>query len=152
MAAPEKMDNDIRKFEEIGTHPAANHNAVAEALAFNEAIGIDRKAARLRYLHLRWINRLRRYKNVRFMTNIDDLSQWCGLVNVYIEGVDVEKLTDYLMAKHRIFVIPIIHDEFKGIRVTPNVYTLLSEIDLFAGAMEKVAKGEVPEVMTAEKN
>ena len=28
---------DIRKFEEIGTHPAANHNAIAEALAFHRA-------------------------------------------------------------------------------------------------------------------
>jgi hypothetical protein len=27
------------------------------------------------------------------------------------------------------------------------VYTLLSEVDLFAEAMEKVAKGEVPNVM-----
>jgi isopenicillin-N epimerase len=31
MAAPEKMNGNIRKFEEIGTHPAANHNAIAEA-------------------------------------------------------------------------------------------------------------------------
>jgi selenocysteine lyase/cysteine desulfurase len=147
MAAPEKMDNNIRKFEEIGTHPAANHNAIAEALAFNESIGIERKAARLRYLHLRWINKLRNYDNVKFMTNIKDLSQWCGLINLYIKGVDVEKLTDYLMKKHRILVIPIIHDEFKGIRVTPNIYTLLSEVDLFAQVMEKAVKGEIPEVM-----
>jgi selenocysteine lyase/cysteine desulfurase len=147
MAAPEKMDGDIRKFEEIGTHPAANHNAVAEALAFNEIIGIDRKAARLRYLHLRWINKLRKYDNVKFMTNINDHSQWCGLINVYIKGVDVKKLQDYLMKKYRIFVVPIRHDEFKGIRVTPNVYTLLSEVDLFAKAMEKAAKGEVPEII-----
>ncbi len=147
MAAPAEMDENIRKFEEIGTHPAANHNAIAEALAFNEIIGIDRKAARLRYLHLRWINKLRRYDNVKFMTDIDDQSQWCGLINVYIKGVDVKKLTDYLMKKYRIFVVPIQHDEFKGIRITPNVYTLLSEVDLFAEAMEKAAKGEVPEVM-----
>ena len=32
MAAPAEMDDNIRKFEEIGTHPAANHNAIAEAL------------------------------------------------------------------------------------------------------------------------
>jgi selenocysteine lyase/cysteine desulfurase len=147
MAAPEHMDDNIRKFEEIGTHPAANHNAIAEALAFNEGIGIDRKAARLQYLHLRWINRLRKYKNVTFMTNIDDLSQWCGLVNVYIKGVDVTKLVKYLLDKHKIYVIPILHEEFKGVRVTPNVYTLLSEIDLFADIMEKVARGEVIEVM-----
>ena len=49
---------DIRKFEEIGTHPAANHNAIAEALTFHEGIGIERKAARLRYLRDRWAKRL----------------------------------------------------------------------------------------------
>ena len=52
-AAASKSDN-IRKFEEIGTHPAANHNAIAEALAFHQAIGTERKAARLRYLNDRW--------------------------------------------------------------------------------------------------
>ena len=34
MAAPPEMNANIRKFEEIGTHPAANHNAIAEALNF----------------------------------------------------------------------------------------------------------------------
>lgn len=29
--------------------------------------------------------------------------------------------------------------------MAPNVYTMLSEIDLFAEAMEKVARGEVKE-------
>jgi selenocysteine lyase/cysteine desulfurase len=147
MAAPAKMDDNIRKFEEIGTHPAANHNAVAEALAFNESIGIERKAARLRYLHNRWIKRLARYKNVKFMTNIKDPTQQCGLINVHIEGVDVPKLKKYLMDNYRIFVVPIQHPEFKGIRVTPNVYTLPSEIDLFADAMERVAQGEVKQLV-----
>ena len=35
--APAAMAGNIRKFEEIGTHPAANHNAIAEALALHEA-------------------------------------------------------------------------------------------------------------------
>ena len=58
MASGEKQAGDIRKFEEIGTHPAANHNAITEALVFNENLGIDRKAARLRYLRDRWAHRL----------------------------------------------------------------------------------------------
>src|SRR5262245_52561331 len=45
---------DIRKFEEVGTHPAANHNAIAEALAFHQSIGVERRAARMRYLTDRW--------------------------------------------------------------------------------------------------
>jgi selenocysteine lyase/cysteine desulfurase len=147
MAAPKEMDDNIRKFEEIGTHPAANHNAVAEALAFNEAIGIERKAERFRYLHSRWINRIKDFNNVKFRVNINDTSNWCGLVNFYIDGVDVGKLGEYLLSKHRIYVVPIVHPEFTGIRVTPNVYTLTSEIDLFGDIIVSVAKGEVKEVM-----
>src|SRR3954465_13968103 len=40
--AAASKSNDIRKFEEVGTHPAANHNAIAEALAFHQAIGTER--------------------------------------------------------------------------------------------------------------
>src|SRR5690606_4798045 len=50
MAAPPAMNGGIQKFQEIGTHPAANHNAIAEALTFHESIGGERKAARLRFL------------------------------------------------------------------------------------------------------
>ena len=39
MAAPEPMSDDIRKFEEIGTHPAANYLAIAEALTFHQGLG-----------------------------------------------------------------------------------------------------------------
>src|SRR5438309_5817731 len=69
MAAPPEMNRDIRKFEEIGTHPAANHNAIAEALTFHEGIGIERKAARLRYLKERWARRLEKQKGVRILTS-----------------------------------------------------------------------------------
>ncbi|MFM8569953.1 MAG: aminotransferase class V-fold PLP-dependent enzyme, partial [Candidatus Kapaibacterium sp.] len=61
MAAGKEMDANIRKFEEIGTHPAAVHNALGAAVMFNESLGVDRKAARLRYLHRRWTDRLRAY-------------------------------------------------------------------------------------------
>jgi selenocysteine lyase/cysteine desulfurase len=143
MAADASQDEDIRKFEEIGTHPAANINAIAEALVFNEGIGVDRKAARFRYLHKRWIDRLRNYDNVIFRINIDDPASWCGLVNVHIHNVDINKLCSYLLDEHKIYVIAIGHEECKGIRITPNVYTTVDEIDVFANAMEKVARGEV---------
>ncbi len=147
MAAPKEMDENIRKFEEIGTHPAANHNAIGEALAFNEEIGIERKAERFRYLHKRWINRLKKYDNVKFLLDINNESNWAGIVNFYIEGVDTAKLQSYLFNNHRIFTVAIIFEEFNGLRITPNVYTLVSEMDLFADVLEKVAKGEVKEVL-----
>src|SRR5881396_1025932 len=137
MAAPDSMQTDIRKFEEIGTHPAANHNAIAEALAFHEGIGVERKAARLRYLKDRWARRLEGQKGIRILTSFDPAMS-CGLANVSVEGVDSAKLADYLWDKYRIIVVAIVHEEFQGIRVTPNVYTTLNEIDTFCEAMEKV--------------
>ncbi|MCX6631592.1 MAG: aminotransferase class V-fold PLP-dependent enzyme, partial [Candidatus Solibacter sp.] len=50
MASDQKQDNDIRKFEEIGTHPAANHNAISEALIFNEPTTNVAKNERIGYL------------------------------------------------------------------------------------------------------
>jgi isopenicillin-N epimerase len=139
MAAPESSQNDIRKFEEIGTHPAANHNAIAEALTFHEGIGIERKAARLRYLKDRWAKRLDGQKGVRVYTSFDP-AQACALGCVGIAGMDPNKLTDHLWNQHRLIVTPIVHEEFQGIRVTPNVYTTLSEIEEFCVAMEKVVQ------------
>ncbi|NIR58514.1 MAG: aminotransferase class V-fold PLP-dependent enzyme, partial [Gammaproteobacteria bacterium] len=71
MAAPEEQAGDIRKFEEIGTHPAANHLAIAEALTFHEGIGAERKAARLRYLRDRWMERVEGLPGVRPYTSRD---------------------------------------------------------------------------------
>src|SRR6476660_6732626 len=57
---PASKMKDIRKFEEVGTHPAANHHAVAGALTFHQAMGTERRAARMRYLTDRWATRLER--------------------------------------------------------------------------------------------
>jgi len=143
MAADIKQDEDIRKFEEIGTHPAANHNAIAEALTFHEGIGMERKAARLRYLKNRWARRLESNRGVKILTPYDP-QQSCALANFSVEGVDPVKLGGHLWEKHRIIVTPIVHEEFSGIRVTPNVYTTLAEIDTFCDAVERVIKSGLP--------
>jgi selenocysteine lyase/cysteine desulfurase len=141
MAAPREMTDDIRKFEEIGTHPAANHNAIAEALTFQDGIGIPRKAARLRYLRDRWMKRLAGQRGVKLHTSFDPAMS-CAIGNVGLEGVDTAKLAAHLWDKRRIIVVPILHDEFQGLRVTPSVYTTLGEVDAFADEMERViAKG-----------
>jgi selenocysteine lyase/cysteine desulfurase len=135
--AAASLAGNIRKFEEIGTHPAANHNAIAEALAFHQGIGIHRKAARLRYLKRRWTEPLGRHARVRIYTP-DDPAQSCGLALVGIDGTDPEKLTAHLWDTARIIVTPIKHAEFAGLRVTPNLYTTLEEVNTFVREMEKL--------------
>jgi selenocysteine lyase/cysteine desulfurase len=137
--AAASQSGDIRKFEEIGTHPAANHNAIAEALTFHEGIGIERKAARLRYLRDRRAKRLGANPKVRIHTNLDPAHS-CAIGNVQILGVPTEKLVPRLWERWRIIATPIKHAEYEGVRVTPNVYTTLDEIDTFAAAMEEIAE------------
>ncbi|MFQ5414893.1 MAG: aminotransferase class V-fold PLP-dependent enzyme [Phycisphaerae bacterium] len=137
MAAPDPTVDDIRKFEEIGTHPAAPRLAIAEALAFYGGIGAERKAARLRYLRERWTRRLAAHEGVTVYTSLDP-AQSCGIGTVGISGVDSAALSGYLFRRHRIVVTAIRHEQVDGIRVTPNTYTTLGEIDRFRAAMESV--------------
>ena len=143
MAAPESMNDNIRKFEEIGTHPAANHNAIGEALTFHNGIGAERKIARLRYLRDRWMRRLEDQPGVVLHTSFDPAMSG-GLANVGIEGVEPGQLSSHLWRTQKIIVTPIGHEACKGIRVTPNVYTTLDEVDRFSEAMEDVIRNGIP--------
>jgi selenocysteine lyase/cysteine desulfurase len=134
MPGTEAQTKDIRKFEEIGTHPAANHNAIGEAITFHEMIGIRRKEARFRYLRKRWTDRLLALPKVEFATNLDPRHS-CALTTVRIEGIESPALAGWLLSKHGIFVTSIGTDAVNGIRVSPNVYTTVDEIDRFAEAM-----------------
>jgi len=144
MAAPKTMDANVRKFEEIGTHPAANHNAIAVALAFHRAIGGERKATRLRFLRDRWAKRLTSATDrCRVLTPLDDPRQACGMGLLHIEGIEVPKMVSHLWQKYRIITTPVVHQEFSGLRITPNVYTSLEEVDVFGDAVLGALKSGV---------
>jgi isopenicillin-N epimerase len=143
MASEDKNRNDIRKFEEIGTHSAAMRLAIGEAVLFHNAIGGKRKEERLRFLSRYWMNKLKDIPKVGFNTSFDP-KQSCAIANFKIEGVDPVALGGYLMSKHKIFTTPIVHEEFTGIRITPNVYTTLWELDRFCNVVADVARKGLP--------
>lgn len=142
-AAPARRSSDIRKFEEVGTIAAAPMAAINEALAFHQAIGADRKAARLRYLTLRWAERLKTNPRVKILSNLEAGQTW-GLAMVNIDGLEAAKVSRALWDKYRIIANAIVREDYQGIRVTPNVYTTLEEIDTFVAAMEDLLKNGVP--------
>jgi isopenicillin-N epimerase len=143
MAAPSTMDGDIRKFEEIGTHPAAPYLGIADALTFHQRIGGERKAARLRYLRDRWATRLAVHPKMRLRTSLmPGLS--CGIATVELAGVEPHPLAAHLWRRHRILVAPIVHPDLEGVRVSPGLYTTLAELDRFSAAMEAVADRGLP--------
>ncbi|MCX6566311.1 MAG: aminotransferase class V-fold PLP-dependent enzyme [Candidatus Aminicenantes bacterium] len=150
-AAPEQQDDDIRKFEAIGTHPWGIRAALGEALAFHQAVGGERKAARLRFLTLRWAKALKVHPRVRILTNLGEPAEAWGVAAVNIEGIDVNDLARFLKSKYRIVVVPLVGGappnqvfDYQALRISPNIYTTLEEIDTFVEGMEDAIKNGIP--------
>src|SRR5277367_794358 len=135
MAAPPSMDKNIRKYEEIGTHPAAMHNATLQALEFHEQIGAERKYARLCYLKNRWAGRLAKVSGAKVLVSLDPV-QSGAFGTIHFDTIEPGKLGDALLSKYNIFVTPINAPFLNGIRVSANVYTSTAEIDRFCEAVE----------------
>jgi len=149
-AASERQNGDIRKFEQIGTHQAAPRAAIAEALAFHQAIGGERKAARLRYLTQYWANQVKDLPRVKIYTSLEKGQSW-GLAYIGIDGMGARALNDFLWNKYRIIGQAMVAGQYpgqqfdyQGVRITPNVYTTLEELDTFVTALKDVLKNGIP--------
>jgi isopenicillin-N epimerase len=142
---------DIRKYEEVGTQSAAARVAIADALMFHQAVGAERKAARLRYLTLRWADALKDHPGVRMLSNLDAGQTW-GLATLGLErDVDVQAVVRMMFDKYRIVTsaaesqrLPGPIFDFQGLRLTPNVYTTIGEIDAFVAAMTDALEKGLP--------
>ena len=143
-ATSPEMDNNIRKYEEIGTHPEAGYLAIAEAISFYLGIGAKRKEERLRYLKNLWVNRLSKYDRVKLNTSLNPKFS-CGIGNVHVDGITATQMMKFLWDKERIIVVAINHPEFEGIRISPNLFTTTEEIDRLCETMEYAIKNGIPE-------
>jgi len=139
-AAPIDLADNIRKFEEVGTRPEANVLAIDEAITFHRSIGGARKHARLLFLRDTWAKRLAAAgPRVRLHTSLAP-GVAGNIVMIEIDGIDPMKLWAYLWEKHRIQTGAIVRDDFRGLRVAPNVFTTLDELDRFCSVMEHVIR------------
>jgi len=158
MAAPEARRDNIRKFEEIGTHSLPLVLSILDAVRFHQRLGTENIHARLVYLRDRWADRLAGEARVRW--NTDRTPGWAGgIANIGIEGVDTTALQKHLWTEHRIYAITIRHlgvDErgveraagspwqIDGLRVSPSFYSTPDEVDRFASAIEDVLEHGLP--------
>jgi len=139
LAAGARQDESIRKFENIGTYPAANFLAICEAITFNQNIGMDRKAERLRYLRQRWTDQLAANPKVKILhSSTPELA--CGIGMFALNAGDLNKLNTTLVSKYGIYISVMPHAEFTGMRITPSVYTTVQEVDYFAKAVDTELK------------
>lgn len=140
MAAREDQDDDIRKFEEVGTASPAAYLGIAEALTFHQGIGGANKEARLRHLRDLWAEPLREHPRVRLHTSLDPRFS-CGIATLQLEGVDSGELHQRLWRRHRILTSPVVRDDLQGVRVSPGVCTTPQELERFVDAIHGVLAG-----------
>ncbi|MEO7361088.1 MAG: aminotransferase class V-fold PLP-dependent enzyme [Gemmatimonadaceae bacterium] len=132
-------DNDIRKLNHTGTHPAHTDLAIHDAIDFHNAIGIQRKEARLRFLQRYWTDQVRDVKNIELNTP-KDLERSCAIANVGITNMLPGDLSKTLLDKYKIWTVAINGAGVKGARITPQLFTTTKELDAFVSALKEMAK------------
>jgi len=133
------LKDDIRKFENLGTRPFFIEQAIGKAIEFHEMIGSERKEKRLHYLKNYWMEKVQHIPKVKLNTSLDP--KWgCAIGNVAIEGKKPGELDSFLFDKYKIHTVGIAWENISGVRITPNVYTTIKNLDLLVEGITAFAK------------
>ena len=132
-------DNDIRKFEHLGTRSLGQISAIGQAIDFHEMIGIQLKEARLRYLKDYWVKPLKNKDRLIFHSS--HKPKFSSVLTLFeIEGLEPIEVERVLYSKFHIHVTNSEVGNIKGTRVSPNVYTRLSDLDRLTEGIDYLLK------------
>lgn len=123
----------------LGTYDFAASLTVPAALAFQQAIGSARRAARLRALRDRWVARARQVQGIEVLTP-DDPAAHGAITAFRVQGVTASganaAIAGRLLERHRIFTV---HRDgiARGacVRVTPALFNTPADMDRLAAAL-----------------
>ena len=138
LAGGETEADDIRRLNHIGTDPVHVDLGILDAIEYQNAIGLKRKEARLKFLQHYWTSQLRGLPRIVINTPAD-MNRHGGIGNVGIEGIDPVELADTLMKDYRIFTVGINRPGVLGLRITPNLYTTTDELDALVRAIKELS-------------
>lgn len=138
MGSVEEEWDSITKFEHIGTRSIPAELAVGEAIAFHDTIGTALKGMRLRYLTDYWVRQVIELPGVTFNTAFTE-GQYGAIANIRIDGLTPQELQRALFRDYRLFTVAIDHPDVQGVRVSPNIYTRLTDLDLLVEAIHRLA-------------
>lgn len=137
IAEAERKPDDISRLNHIGTHPVHTDLTITDAIDFYNIIGVERKEARLRFLQNYWTSKVRDLPHVILNTPADPVRS-CAIANVGIKGMKPSDLGDILFKKYKIYTAPIDGAGVHGCRITPNVYTTTTELDVLVKALTEI--------------
>jgi selenocysteine lyase/cysteine desulfurase len=137
IAEGERKPDDISRLNHTGTHPVHTDLAVSDAIDFYNIIGVERKEARLRFLQDYWTSKVRDLPNVLLNTPAEP-ARCCGIANAGIRSMKPSEMGDILFSKYKIYTAPIDGAGVHGCRITPNVYTSITELDVLVKALSEI--------------
>ncbi len=129
---------DIYRLNHIGTHPVHTDLAINNAIDYHNAIGGERKEARLRYIQNYWTSKVRNVPNIVLNTPADP-ARSCAIANVGIRTMKPADLADTLLKKYKVYTVAIDGANVQGCRISPNLYTTLAELDTFVAVLKEMA-------------
>lgn len=127
--ALEGEENDIRKFEHIGTRSLASDLAIGSAIDFDLQIGAERKLARLQYLTRHWWNQLKEIDGIESRTNMDSPQRYGAIASFTCPKKGSRFLDDWLNTNRNIIISRITFQDEVLFRVSPHVYVLPRDLD-----------------------
>jgi isopenicillin-N epimerase len=132
------------KYERVGTRPQAEIGAIGAAIDFLEAIGVERKRARLHHLKRYWADQLAAEPRIRLGASLDP-AESCSILQVGIDGIAGGDLSRHLIETKHMFVYgPIKSKGIDGVYVAPNLFTTKAELDTFVAAIRDVLRNGLP--------
>jgi len=134
---------NIGKFESLGTRSFAAEMAIGNAIDFHYLIGSKRKEERLRFLKNYWCEKLAGNPKIKFYTSLKPEFS-CAIATFNIEGWDAGDLSGQLFEKWKIHTTTSVHEGVNGVRVSPNVYTNLSDLDRLVDCINELVAKEPP--------
>ena len=137
--AGEKEEDNIRKFEHLGTRPFFIEEAIDKAIDFYDMIGSKRKEERLMYLKNYWMNKVKDIPKVQLHTSFKK-QYGCAIGLVSVAGKTAGELDGFLWDNYKIHTVGINWENIHGVRVTPNVYTTTKNLDRLVEGIERFSK------------
>jgi len=131
-------DDDIRKLNHTGTHPVHTDLAINNAIDFHQAIGIQRKEARLRHLQRYWTDQVRGQRGI-YLNTPSDPARSCAIANVGVTGMQPATLAGTLLEQHHIWTVAIDSAGVRGARITPHLFTSTADLDALVRALKQLA-------------
>ena len=139
LAEHEDDATKIRRLNHTGTHPVHTDLTINDSMDYLEMINLERKEKRLRFIQRYWTDALRDVENVVINTPVEP-HRSCGIANVGIKTMKPQDLAKALLKEFNVWTVAIDHENVKGCRITPNVYTTTEELDHFIKAIKTLAK------------